>query len=490
LILLAIVWVVFPPRIAKSQTALRVDVGVPDTRAWRIPQDFAGLSFESSNLLPDKDGNYLFSGQNKQMVDAFTAIGIKSLRVGGGTADDPRYSTPTDKDIDQLFSFAKAAGVKIIYTLRLLNGDPERDAKIAKYIVDHYNSQLTCFEIGNEPDWHSYHNAPDHLRDPRIVETEPGVTGSAFPSYIKTWNQFADAIEGKIAHPRYAGPDTGSNYPVPGTKDTDFESESWTQRFAEDVKGSGTVIFVTQHDYAGESAIGVSVNAAIEAMLSPEWPNHRYELLFDHVLRPVEADGLSYRMTEANDYTGGVDGASNAFASALWALDYLHWHAAHNAIGVNFHNKRWIYTDTIYLDLPGALHINPKAYAIKAFSIGGQGLVAPVKLQNPTGMNITVYAVQNDHSMFVTIINKEHGKSRREARVLLHLAGVWNSVQTMSMLAPKNDAEARENITLGGAEIKQGSWQGKWEAVGRYDQHQAIIDVPASSAVIVKFGLH
>ena len=72
--------------------------------------------------------------------------------------------------------------------------------------------------------------------------------------------------------------------------------------------------------------------------------------MYANNLAPVAAAGLRYRLTESNDYLTGVPGASNAFASALWALDHLHWWAAHGAAGVNFHNKQWLFTDTIVPD--------------------------------------------------------------------------------------------------------------------------------------------
>ena len=78
-----------------------------------------------------------------------------------------------------------------------------------------------------------------------------------------------------------------------------------------------------------------------------------YPWLYSNLLAPVANAGLRYRLTEFNDYLVGVPGASNAFASALWALDYLHWWAAHAAAGVNFHNKQLVYTNTIVPD-PGA----------------------------------------------------------------------------------------------------------------------------------------
>ena len=73
-----------------------------------------------------------------------------------------------------------------------------------------------------------------------------------------------------------------------------------------------------------------------------------------------------------------MPGASNGFASALWALDYLHWWAAHGAAGVNFHNKQWLDTDTIVPDpaAPGrAIAITPKGYGITAFTLGSAGQV-------------------------------------------------------------------------------------------------------------------
>ena len=97
---------------------------------------------------------------------------------------------------------------------------------------------------------------------------------------------------------------------------------------------------------------------------------------------PVLQTGLPYRLTEANDFTGGVTNASNAFASALWVLDFMHWWAAHGAGGVNFHNKRWIPTDTIFPGSSGQLIACPKGYGIKAFDLGAHGYVAPLTMSN------------------------------------------------------------------------------------------------------------
>src|SRR6185312_8844014 len=470
----------------QSPVIVRVDA---HANGPAIPDDFCGLSFESSNLLPDKRGKYLFSGDDTDLIRLFRTIGIKNLRVGGGTADGPEFAVPSPADIDHLFSFANAADVKIIYTLRLLNGDVKHNADLARYIMQHYAARLVCFEIGNEPDWHSFHTSPRHPRDPRIFETVPGQPGTAFPSYLSDWNQYAGAIASAAPGARFTGPDTGSNYPVPGTKETDSEGQSWTWHFARAQRNSGRLLFVTQHDYPGQSATGVSPAVAINPMCSKEWVQKRYPLLFDHVLGPVQKVGIYYRMTEANDYTGGVDGASNAFASALWALDYLHWHAAQHAVGVNFHNKRWIYTDTIVPDRSGKLRFNPKAYAIRAFELGAKGIPNPVSIENRGGVNLTAYAVRNGATLSITLINKEHGVGAKQATVTIHAPGIWGLAAGMFLQAPGGDPGARAGITLGGAKMSNDSWDGRWSDLKPCQRDETTVMVPPASAVMMRLSV-
>jgi hypothetical protein len=453
-----------------------------------IPSDFAGLSFESSNLNPDKQGQHLFSPDNQPLINLFRAIGIKNLRVGGGTADGPEFKIPGPADIDQLFGFAKAADVRVIYTLRLLNGDIQHDAELARYIEQRYASQLECLEIGNEPDWHSFHTSPGHPRDPRIVETAAEMPGTAYPSYLADWAQFANAIIKVAPNARLTGPDTGSDYPVPGTKNTDFDGQSWTQRFAHDEKPSGRLVFVTPHDYPGQSANGVSIETGVDSMLSQAWVKDRYEVFFQHVLAPVEKEGLTYRMTEANDYTGGVDGASNAFASALWALDYLHWHAAHGAAGVNFHNKSWIFTDTVYRTPDGSFHFNPKAYAFEAFNAGSHGRVLPASVVGPDNINVTAYAVQGADALYITLINKEHGQNARAASVTISAGRLHGKIESMSLEAPEGNPIARDGITFGGDAITADGWKGQWKTIGQCKAGVATVQVPATSALVVKLA--
>lgn len=461
----------FVPATAWTQSPLTLTIDA-NVRGAAIPDDFIGLSFETSNLLPDAKGNHLFSAENKPLISLFKATGIKSLRVGGGTLEIPRYPIPDLADIDNLFAFAMAADVRVIYSLRLLNGSKTNAAAIAGYIEQRYGSKLACFAIGNEPDWPSY-----HTKDPRI---------SDYPTYLARWKEFAATIAEAAPSARFAGPDTGSVYPVPGAQDTDYAGKSWTIHFAEDVKAS-RIAAIFQHDYVGQSAEAVNVQTAIDSMLSRTWPTY-YQTLHDRVLKPVLKHGLTYRMTECNDYTGGVDGASNAFASALWALDYLHWWAAHGCAGVNFHNKRWIFTDTIYLDAGKNFQLNPKASGIKAFDLGGHGnALTAAKLFNPKNVNVNCYAVGATTNLYVTIINKTHGSTSAVTIVTIqprHFSATGGKYVVLES-KPAGDCLAKDAV-LGGATITSTApWRGGWTPLDVSKTGQCELTVKSASAAVV-----
>ena len=451
---------------------------VSNSNGIAIPGDFIGLSFETSIVLPNPNkiahGKpfYLFNSKNRSLIAIFKNLGIKNPRVGGGTVDAPHRRAPGPADVDQLFDFANAAGIKLIFSFRLLNGNPASAPPIAAYICRRYQPQLDCFAIGNEPDWRSYHRS-----DPRITN---------YPSWLADWRTFAAAIRAAAPNARIAGPDTGSDFPVSRAADTDYQGKSWTQRFADDEKNSGIIAAVLQHDYVGQLANGVSATAAIDAMLSQEWDTVEYPALYNHVLAPAASDGLPFRMTESNDRVGGVDGASNAFAAALWALDYMHWWAAHGCAGVDFHNNEWLKTDTVFLDTNGDYRLNPKAYGIKAFDLGSHGNVAAVAISNPKGINLTAYAVRSATDLFVTVINKEHDARARYANVTILPGAEWKGAEILFMTGQPGK---KKGITLGNAAIgNDGSWNGSWKLLKPRAGSKWTTRLPASSAAIIRFS--
>src|SRR6476620_5216799 len=159
-----------------------------------VPGDFAGLSFERGPLNPGNAGvaGYLFSPANDSLVTLFRNLGLGSLRVGGGSVDQlipAGLGSDGFTGIDNLFAFAAVAGVKVIYSLRMLSpaASPIGDLKAVHaqavgHIWGRYQQHVASFAIGNEPDWHAYHTYQGHSLDPAIYEEVSGVPGSAYPS--------------------------------------------------------------------------------------------------------------------------------------------------------------------------------------------------------------------------------------------------------------------------------------------------------------------
>ena len=93
----------------QSSATLTIDT---HAHGQTIPSDFIGESFEAGSLRNNVNGvrGHLFDSSDIEMVHLFKELGIKNLRIGGGTVDMPNIN-PTHADIDALFRFAKAAGV-------------------------------------------------------------------------------------------------------------------------------------------------------------------------------------------------------------------------------------------------------------------------------------------------------------------------------------------------------------------------------------------
>jgi hypothetical protein len=148
-------------------------------------------------------------------------------------------------------------------------------------------------------------------------------------------------------------------------------------------------------------------------------------------------------------------------------------------------------TDTIYLNRDGhSFQINPKAYGIKAFDLGGHGNVEPVTLSNPNQLNLTAYAVGDATNLYVTLINKEFGPSGRAAGVSLVLYGFSEgAVEAMCLTVAGGNVEATNGITLGGALITNHTpWREQWTRLGFTTNGEFAVTVPAASAVVLKLG--
>jgi hypothetical protein len=458
----------FWARIAAGQSS--VTLSITNAPGYAIPSDFLGLSFGTETA------GQVFTATNTELITLFEQIGIKNLRFMGDEVTN---------HIKNEFAFAQAEGsLEVIYGVPLTNVPVAGD--VAGYIWSKYSPLLNYFEIGNEPDWTSANNG----------KTE-GPTITNFTSFMAAWTSNAVAMETAAPGAVFEGIDTGGNYDNGPPQYTNGKWENngtqWTTDFASAEKNSGIVQLITQHDYVADMLPGgVTITNAtnlISAMLSPGWDTLTNQMLYNAVGPAILADGLHYRFTEANEITGGIEGASDAFADALWALDFLHWWAARGISGINFHNQAWIPTDTIFPDSQNNYEVHPKAYAIKAFDVAGHGRVIPLGIMNADDVNLTAYAIGDETNLYVTIINREYGVGAQDASVTITLTGFAAGDAWDMYMTDTNGIAATNGVTLGGGTItNNAAWQGQWTALGSLTNNQCAVVVPAASAAIVKIA--
>lgn len=449
---------------AQSLVTVTVDPGAPGAT---VSADFVGLSFEMERLLPDALGNHYFSPANRRLAATFRVLGVKSLRVGGNTADRPSVRVPGTADVDRLFAFARAANVRVIYTLRLRGGNGDAAAATAKYIVDRYGSNLECFVIGNEPD----------------------IFTRAYPAYRAEWEQYVAAITTPSMAPaaRFCGPSVTQ------------ARVAWARDFANDFGTSRHLAMITQHDYPGESARAVTNQRLARSwMLSAEWTN-KYEKLHAAFVPSVASNRLPYRLEEANSfYNGGAKDVSDTFTAALWALDYMYWWASHGAKGINFHTGDTVAAGeentpcryAVFWTSPQGYSVHPVGYGLKAFDLGSHGRLVPATFTSKADpLNLTGYGILGpDKTLYVTLINKEHGAKAYDAHVTIAPGESYAAGHVMFLKGTSGDISVTSGVTLGGAEIKDDAgWEGTWTALGSPSRGRRFtVMLPAATAAVVK----
>ena len=440
-----------------------------DGTGSQLSPRFMGLSYEMSLVLP-RNGKYYFDAKDQALVNTFHALGVKSLRVGAAAVDNPKISVPQEKDIDALFTFARAADVKVIYSFRLKDGDPTVSARLAAYIAAHDADALDCFSIGNEP------NAYD----------------KTFEAYLANWKPHYDAILQAVPQATFDGPSVYS-----------ADRNLFPEKLAEAMVPGGHMAMISDHYYVmGEGRAVETSLAQNRARFLSDAPDTRFAKVFDAVGRKLMAKDIPYRIDELNNCSnGGAKGISDTYTASLWALDASHWWARHHILGLNYHTGERFEPDgrigaqNYSAFLHGAdgngLAIRPPSYGYLAFKQGACGRPLDIAVVASSAHGFTAYAYRaDDGSVYVTLINKTFAEQAEPLSVSLQLPkGVGPSgSQRMDLVQKNNDITAQTDITLGGASVSaEGVWAGRWEAAETGSSQNPTIKVAPTSATIVHF---
>jgi len=428
-----------------GQQAARMSLKVnPAASGIEVPSDFLGFSLETETILPNAQGKYsMFRASNQPLVELFHTLGVGSLRIGGNTADRPDIRIPANRDIDELFAFAKKANVGVIYTLRLRDWTPEKDVAPARYVMSHDAAQLSCIAIGNEPDMYE----------------------KDYATYAKDVARYYSAISAAVPGTRFCGPGTT---PLKG---------AWASGFVRSFGKTTPIEWLTQHSYPASYADAKTTLAQARLELLSPKVMEQSAVNYATFGPEVQAAGFKYRIEETNsDYRmAGRAGVSDTFASALWALDDLYWWAQHGAGGVNFHTGDTVAVKggdgvcvyAVFRTAGSGYDVHPLGYAMKAFALTGRGRLLPVSGNlNP---DVAAYAVAaNDGNVYFTLIYKARSHDAQPLHISLDPGPSYTAAETMLLTSPGADLASKNGITLGGAGIdSDGRWSGHWHLLDK-----------------------
>lgn len=460
-----------------SAEPIRVSVETRKPGALISP-DALGLSYETSLMLPGTNGVRYFRPDNRPLVRMFRTLGIQSLRIGGNSVDAARIPVPGEEDIRSFFEFARAAKVKVIYSVRLEEGDPKSAASITRFIRKNFADSLDCFAIGNEP--------KGYYKDTNV--------------FLAKWSAIRDAMIAEWPEAKFCGPD-------------DNPSPQWCAMMVQNFGApAGPLAQITQHSYSFGCSytnpsekdvtklVPVEVVAAREKMLSPD-AYRIYEKIYGGITSSIAGTPLSFRMTEVNSYWfSGLKGASDSYASALWGVDYLHWWTARGADGLNFHTGD---RTGGAITLPcryaafvtatnGGYTVRPLGYGLKLFSLGGFGKTLPAETSAASDQNLVAYAnLVEPKTVCVTILNKAHGPGTADAAVQINLDAPVSARKASAIFLTERDSDiaaGAAQVTLGGAPIRaDGRWRGKWTSLPVVAGTNIVaLSLPPASAAVIR----
>ena len=457
------------PGPAQSTPAAATVTITDDGTGSNVSSRFMGLSYEMSLVLP-RDGKYYFDAKDQALLNTFRTLGIKSLRVGAAAVDYAKVPDPQEKDIDMLFAFARAAGVKVIYSFRLKNGDPAVAARLAAYIAAHDADALDCFSIGNEPN----------------------VYDKTFEAYFANWKPLYDAILQAVPQAMFDGPSVFSS-----------DGNHYSVKLADAMVPGGHMAMISDHYYPMSNGRNAEKKLdEYRGRFLSDQSLEKFQKAFAVVGGRLLAKGIPYRIDELNNCSnGGAKGISDTYTASLWALDTSHWWAAHHILGLNYHTGEYFapdgslkaqnYSAFLHQTAGNGIEIRPPSYGYLAFAQGALGRPLEVAIAPTPAHGLTAYAYRAaDGSVYVTLINKTFADRAEPLTVSLQLPqGVsGGGAQRMDLAQKNGDVAAQTDITLGGASINaEGVWTGRWTAAETGPTQNPTVNVAPASAAIVHF---
>jgi hypothetical protein len=439
----------FAMRAAATGLAARIPKQVSVAVSNSVDGAIAGPTYVGFSYEKEVVGLGTFDAANSDLVGLFRLIGASHLRIGGYTVDtnvwDPNgpggrlgYTAPADQT--KLAGFLAATGWSATYGLNYRSSDPATAAAEAASAAAILGPSLVAFEIGNEPN---------------LYTTEP--------AFEAGWTAFRQAIVTSVPTAAFAAPDTAT-------------ATSFFSTFAKDE--SGLFETLTAHHYIASAN---SPQANVDTLL------HSTEREFLAQCRNVmEKVNEPARVSETNNFSsGGKDGVSNTFASALWAVRYLLDGAKYGIAGLNFHGgtstefgHELYYSPIRFEGTTGknVIGVQPEYYGLLLAALVGVGPSYATTVSPPQAP-VSAYAIGRN----VVLVNI--GVADVAATVTMPAA--IHSARSLT-LRTRGGAGATHGQTLGGAAVGlDGNFQPSYQTLNVRGA-TFTLPLPAISAALIE----
>jgi hypothetical protein len=449
-----------------------------------IQPGFLGLSIENNAVIP-------YAGSDPKALDPVFLQLVRNLtpdespvlRIGGDSTDWAWYPVP---------GLSKPRGVRVTLTPRwlavthalatdlnarlILGVDLEADSRAAAdgeagaFERGIGKPWIEALELGNEP---NLYGSLTWFVTPSGVHVFGRPSGYGFQSFLGEFSSFGNGLPGPLA-----GPATGS--------------ASWMGLTGQFLAAEPRVRLATVHAYP--------VQTCDLSPASPIFPTVAHLLapqatagLADGVAVAVaaaHARHLPVRVDEMNtDSCGAAPGVSNAFVSALWALDALFEMARVGVDGVNIHTYPGATYQPFTITRVGhrwRASVTPEYYGLLMFAQAA-----------PTGSRLIATTASNLQGLEVWATRGRRGRTRvvlinassNSRTVALNAAG--DRPATLERLRAPSLTSTR-GVFLGGQSFGSATRTGR--ITGRSNvanlhasQGRYVFAVPADSAALIAF---
>lgn len=394
------------PAIYRATASYKATVSV-DTDgpvAGALSDQFIGLSFESSTV----NSGYRYDNVGN-LPQLLRNLGHSVIRFGGNTAD-MSFTGIDPAQLAGVARLAKATGWSVLYTENLARFNAAQVTADARAVSAALGGNLFAFACGNEPDQF----AAAHLRP----------SGYTFGDYLAQEGQCLQAIRAGAPHAPLEGPDTAW-------------SQAWLADYA--AREAGTINVLGAHYYPlGCAEPGGKPAALVASLLSRGLAGKEAATIAKYAAAAAAAR-VPLVISETNSACdGGVSGLSNAYASALWVIDYLLTGAQRGVHGMNFHGGlNPLCSGYTVLCRVGTHDYRPQPiyYGMLFTHLLGTGGFLPLKVTAPAKAgNIAAFALKPSHGGGLRLMVENLSKD--QAVTTLRVGGYRGAATVLRLTGP------------------------------------------------------